>query len=63
MNMFIAFISYSYTEGVNVNDRVQESLEEELKKRHWTVILREKRNHYKKLAKKYILCWCNKEKA
>jgi hypothetical protein len=39
MNMFIAFISYSYTEGISVNDDVQESLEEELKKRHWSVKL------------------------
>ena len=39
MNMFIAFISYSYTEGISVNDDVQESLEEELKKRHWSVEL------------------------
>jgi hypothetical protein len=30
--MFIAFISYSYTEGISDNDEVQESLEEELKK-------------------------------
>jgi hypothetical protein len=39
MNMFIAFISYSYTEGISVSDEVQESLDEELKKRHWSVIL------------------------
>jgi uncharacterized membrane protein len=44
MNMFIAFISYSYTEGVNVKDGVRETLEEEIRKRHWTVVLRSKYN-------------------
>ena len=44
MNMFIAFISYSYTEGVSVKDGVQETLEEEIRKRHWTVVLRSKYN-------------------
>jgi len=39
MNMFIAFISYSYTEGISDNDEVQESLEEELEKQYWTIYL------------------------
>ena len=55
MNMFIAFISFSYTEGINVNDEVQESLEEELKKRHWSVIIGRKYQTFIQFVKEKLL--------
>lgn len=58
MNMFIAFISYSYTEGVSVNDDVQESLEDELRKRHWTVIVGQRYRSFMDFVKRRVLCWC-----